>query len=200
MQFHCKECSSHQSPQFRTPNCQTWLSKISVESLTIPNCIPPVTIMCQFPPIPIPIPIPIPVPIPTSIYQWLGDESVFVPLDFGHVACLNLDRAVVVNDADTSAQRHGNRHFRLRHSVHGRRHDRHFQLDLLRQVAGEVHLFTHITHQYRMNSEHRSSYSSMVWHGSWEGRKPHDMMSSEHETKNQTQKETRSSKLPVFHT
>ena len=60
-------------------------------------------------------------------------HAAFIALHLGHMFGLGGGLQVLVNDAKAAGLRHGDRHGRFRHRVHGRRHDGNGEFD----VAGE---------------------------------------------------------------
>lgn len=66
----------------------------------------------------------------------LGDETVLVSLHLSHHLCLVFSRAVVVDDSETSQERHVDGHVVLRNSVHGGGEQRGLQ----RNTLGDWHV------------------------------------------------------------
>lgn len=54
---------------------------------------------------------------------WLRDETILKPLDLPYHFCLVFSRAVVVNDAQSSKQRHVDSHHVFSHCIHRRRQE-----------------------------------------------------------------------------
>ena len=64
----------------------------------------------------------------------IGNQTVQVVLDLRNLLRLVVFLQVLVNAADTTRQRHRNRHRGLRHRVHRRRHERYLHLRAARQL------------------------------------------------------------------
>ena len=67
-------------------------------------------------------------------------HPVFSPLDYRHLACLLVDRHILVNHSDATLARDGNSHLRLGHGVHGGGDKRDFQLDVARELGRQIDL------------------------------------------------------------
>ena len=70
--------------------------------------------------------------------NWIGNESIFVPLDLPNHVCLILCGAVVVYDTKAAEKRHMDCHILLGDGVHGRRDKRRLQGDSLCDGGIEV--------------------------------------------------------------
>ena len=67
------------------------------------------------------------------------DHSVLSTFHDSDFASLRLYRHILVHHADAAFTRNGNRHGRFRHGVHGSRHKRNIQLDVLRETGFQLY-------------------------------------------------------------
>ncbi len=63
-------------------------------------------------------------------------------LDLAHLGCLHRRIEIAVNDADAAGLRHGDRHVRFGHRIHGRSDDRDIERDAARDCGADVRLRT----------------------------------------------------------
>ena len=71
----------------------------------------------------------------------IKDHAVLRTLDDGYLSCLLLDGHILVDDADTTFAGNGDGHRTFGHRVHGRRHNRHIEGDVARELRFQLHLF-----------------------------------------------------------
>ena len=73
--------------------------------------------------------------------DWIVNHSILGTLYNGHLACLLLNRHVLVDNTDTSLTSYGYGHRRLGNSIHSGCYEWNVQLDITRELGFQLYLF-----------------------------------------------------------